>query len=227
MKTRRELLRRRRRERQFIVFGALIFALGAVAYMAYSIYTGKIEGPFAAPFVTNAGNFSSDITLPCPPTNETPAPASEVLVRVRNSTERTGLAATTLSDLIGRGFLDGGADNFRAYEYEGTVQVIFGIDGVREGYTVARNFEDPELILDSREGAGVDVIMGTKFDKLVPIYSPDLDPELVLTATGECLPAALITPVLAPRNYPKPSPAPTVEPSNEPSSVSGDDGIAD
>jgi hypothetical protein len=216
MKTRRELHRRRRRERQYLVFGALTFALGAIAYLAYNIFTGTIEGPFAAPYITVAGNFSSDITLPCPPSDTKPAPAGEVLIRVRNSTDRQGLASTTLSDLVGRGFLNGGANNFSGYEYDGTAQIIFGVDGVREGYTVARHFEDPELILDSRDGAGVDIILGSKFDILVPIYSADLDPELILTATAECLPAALITPVLAPRTYPQPSPGPTVEPSEEP-----------
>lgn len=203
------------------MFGALVFALGAVGYSAYSIFTGKTEGPFAQPYVTNAGDFSSDVTLPCPPSDTKPAPAGEVLVRVRNSTQKQGLASTTMSDLVGRGFQDGGVDNFRQYEYQGTAQVIFGVDGVREGYTVARHFDNPELVLDSREGAGVDVILGLEFESgsLVPVYSPELDPELVLTAKAECMPAILITPVLAPRYYPNPSPTAAVEPSEEPSTV--------
>ncbi|MBN2177387.1 MAG: LytR C-terminal domain-containing protein [Demequinaceae bacterium] len=211
LRTRRELLRRRRRERQFLVYGTLVCAMGAAAFSAYNIYTGKVEGPFARPYITNAGGFSSEITLPCPPSDSYPLPESEVLVRVRNSTDKQGLASTALTDLVGRGFQSGGANNFEEFVFDGTARIVFGVNGVQEGYTVARHFEDPVLVLDSRNGAGVDVILGTQYDRLVPLYSTDLDPTLILTAPAECLPASLISPILAPSRYPVPSAAPTVE----------------
>lgn len=210
LRTRRELLRRRRRERQFLVYGAIVFAMAAVAFSAYSIFTGKVEGPFAEPFITNAGDFSSEITLPCPPKDSLPLPESDVMVRVRNSTEKPGLAGTALADLVGRGFQSGGANNFEEFEFEGTARIIFGVDGVQEGYTVARHFTDPVLVLDSRNGPGVDVILGIKYESLVPLYSPNLDPNLQLTEPAECLPASLIEPILAPSRYPEPSPVPSV-----------------
>ena len=225
LRTRRELLRRRRRERQFLVYGAILFAMGAVAFSAYSIYTGKVEGPFAEPFITKAGDFSSEITLPCPPKDSLPLPASEVMVRVRNSTDRSGLAGTALADLVGRGFQRGGANNFDEFEFEGTARIVFGVDGVQEGYTVARHFTDPVLVLDSREGAGVDVILGTKYESLVPLYNSNLDPTLQLTESAECLPANLIEPILAPSSYPKPSPAPSVTPTESLPPEDGDPGV--
>lgn len=207
------------------MYGTVIFAMGAVAFSAYNIYTGKMEGPFAAPFITNAGDFSSDITLPCPPKDSLPLPESSVMVRVRNSTERAGLAGTALSDLIGRGFQSGGANNFDEFEFEGTARIVFGVDGVQEGYTVARHFTDPVLALDSREGAGVDVILGVEYESLVPLYDPNLDPNLQLTEPAECLLATLIDPILAPSKYPIPSPVPSVTPTESPTPQDNDPGV--
>jgi hypothetical protein len=139
--------------------------------------------------------------------------AGEVTVRMLNSTDRQGLAATTLEDLVGRGFISGGTANFTRFKYEGTVRISFGIDGVHQGYTVARHFETPELILDSRDGTGVDVVLGDTFDKLIPLYSPELAADLQLTQATQCLPAIQIYPEPAPARYPlvgvSPSPSPS------------------
>lgn len=225
LRTRRELRRRRRRERQFLVYGVIIFAMGTIAFLSYQIYTGRIEGPFAAPFITAADDLSSDIMLPCAPPDSYPLKEAEVMVRVRNSTDKQGLAATALADLVGRGFQSGGANNFDEFPFEGTARIVFGIDGVQEGYTVARHFIDPVLVLDSRKGAGVDIILGKEYQALVPLNSPDLDPTLQLTATADCWPASLIDPILAPSRYPVPSPAPsvTVSPTTSPIDEPGQD----
>jgi hypothetical protein len=215
LRTRREVLRRRRRERQILVFGVLICTLGALVFLSYNVYVGNTEGPFTRPFTTVAVDFQSDITLPCPPSGSEPLPASEVTVRVLNSTSRSRLASTTLNDLIGRGFLDGGSGNFKRFEFEGSARISFGRDGVQQGYTVALNFENPVLLLDSRRGTSVDVILGDEFDKLVPLYDPQLAPGIPLTAAAQCQPADLIDPEPAPLNYPLAgvSPDPTASPS--------------
>ncbi len=220
LRTRRQILRRRRRERQFLVFGVLIFALGAVAFVSYNVYSGKTEGPFGKPFVSNAADFLSDVTTPCPPPGAVPLDSGEVTVRVLNSTDRQGLAATTLEDLVGRGFLSGGTANFTRFAYEGTARIAFGKEGVRQGYTVARHFDHPELVLDSRRGSAVDVVLGLTFDKLIPLYSPELAPDLQLTQTSQCLPAELVQPEPAPARYPvvEVSPSPTPSPTSTPQS---------
>jgi hypothetical protein len=215
-KTRREILRRHRRERQVMFFGILTIALGAVGYGAYAIYTGTMAGPFSAPFVTKAADFKSSITLPCPPSDSKPMDTGDVLVRVFNGTTRAGLAGTVLTDLEGRGYFGGGAANW-SRTYAGTARIMFGVDGIREGYTVARNFVNPELILDTRKGVTVDVVVGADYSgELVALTDPSLDPTVPLSAPAQCENARLIEPEPAPRNLPV-DPRVSASPSASPS----------
>ncbi len=201
-RTRRDVLRRHRRERQMLFFGILVIALGTVAFGAYSVYTGSIEGPFHRPFVTIAGDFNSDITLVCPPSDSYPMDAAKVAVRVRNGTDRSGLAGTVMSDLEGRGYVALGADNW-SRSYDGVARISFGVNGVQQAYTVARNFPEYELILDTRKDTTVDVVMGSAYEgELVPLTDPSLSSDLPLSAYAECLNARLIEPEPAPRNLP-------------------------
>jgi hypothetical protein len=198
-KTRREILRRHRRERQVLFFGILTIALGAVGFGAYSIYTGTMAGPFSAPFVTKAADFKSGVTLPCPPADALPMATGDVLVRVFNGTDRAGLAGAVLTDLTGRGYYGGGAGNW-SRTYAGDARIMFGVDGIREAYTVARNFVNPEFILDTRKGVTVDVVVGADYSgELVPLTDPSLDPKVALEAPGPCEKARLIVPEPAPR----------------------------
>jgi hypothetical protein len=221
-KTRREILRRHRRERQVLFFGVLTVALGTVAFGAYSVYQGSIESPFSAPFVTRQGDFDSDITLPCPPSGSVPMDSGQIVVRVFNGTDRSGLAAKVLSDLEGRGYYGAGATNW-SRTYAGVARIAFGVDGVQQGYTVARNFPDYELILDTRKGPTVDVVMGELYNDatgLVPLLDASLDATLPLSAPAACLNARLIEPEPAPRTLPDDpfaSPSPSSSPSSTPS----------
>jgi hypothetical protein len=199
-----------------LFFGVLTIALGTLAFGAYSVYTGSIESPVSAPFVTRQGDFNSDITLPCPPSGSLPMNSGEVVVRVFNGTQRSGLAGTVLSDLEGRGYYGAGATNW-SRTYAGVARVAFGVDGVQQGYTVARNFPEYELILDTREGPTVDVVMGELYEgELVPLLDPTLDAELPLSAPAACLNPRLIDPEPAPRTLPDDpfaSPSPSATPS--------------
>jgi hypothetical protein len=216
-KTRRDILRRHRRERQVLFFGVLAVALGTVAFGAYSVYQGSIESPFSAAFVTRQGDFNSDITLPCPPSGSLPMDSGQIVVRVFNGTDRSGLAGTVLSDLEGRGYYGAGATNW-ARSYAGVARIAFGVDGVQQGYTVARNFPEYELVLDTRKGPTVDVVMGELYGvELVPLLDPSLDATLPLSAPAACLNPRLIDLEPAPRTVPddpfaSPSPSLTLTP---------------
>ena len=197
-------------------FGVLVVALGAVAFGAYSIYTGTMAGPFSAPLVTKAADFKSTITLPCPPSDTVPMHTGDVLVRVFNGTSRSGLAATVLTDLEGRGYSGGGAANW-GRTYDKTARIMFGVDGIVEGYTVARNFVNPELILDTRKGVTVDVVVGADYGgELVPLTDPSLDPKLLLSAPAQCENPRLIDPEPAPKHL-APDPRVSASPSASPS----------
>ena len=220
-KTRREILRRHRRERQVLFFGVLTVALGTVAFGAYSVYMGSIASPFSAPFVTKQGDFDSDVTLPCPPSGSLAMNSGEIVVRVFNGTDRSGLAAKVLTDLDGRGYYPAGASNW-SRTYAGVARIAFGVEGVQQGYTVARNFPEYELVLDTREGHTVDIVMGELYDDsagLVPLLDPALDPELPLSAPAECLNPRLIDPEPAPRTLPDDpfaTPSPSATPTTTP-----------
>ena len=221
-KTRREILKRRRRERQVVFFGVLAVALGTLAFGAFGVFTGAITSPFSAPFVTKQGDFNSDITLPCPAPGSLPMDSGEIVVRVFNGTDRSGLAGKVLNDLEGRGYYGAGASNW-SRTYAGVARIAFGVEGVQQGYTVARNFPEYEMVLDNRKGPTVDVVMGDLYDDaagLVPLLDPALDADLPLSAPGECLNARLIEPEPAPRTLPDDpfaSPSPSSSPSSTPS----------
>ena len=217
--TRRAAIRRHRRERQVLVFGLLLIALGVITFGAMGVYKGTFSGPFNAPFVTPQAEFTSDVTLPCPPNGSLPMQPDEVAIRVLNGTDKSGLAGNTLGDLVGRGFVGLGATNWTR-DYDGTARIMFGESGLHKAYTVALQFTEAELVLDDRKNATVDVVLGKAFTKLVSPLDPQLDPETPLAAGGACLPVGQVDPEPAPRIYPAdplasvtPSPSPSASPS--------------
>jgi len=207
LRTRREVVRRHRRERQFLVFGLLIGLLATVSVIAYAIYQGRIDSPIDYAFVTPPPDFESTVKWPCPPLDEgndaddpdavhenMPMSPSQVTVRVLNGTNwnRT---------------------------YSEFVRIQFGEEGLRQAYTVATNFPTYVMVLDSRKGAVVDIILGDLFEtnKIRPQYAPELDPDVELTAPVPCLPIDLVPKEPAPRIIPIDPLAPIVTPSPSPS----------
>lgn len=224
MRTRRDILRRHRRERQFLVFGLLILLVGAFAAIGLAVYQGRIEPPIDEAIATAPADFEVDSNLPCPPASVTdgdgldlPMAPEEVSLRVLNGTDKTGLARGTLDVLTGRGYVGVGATNWNL-TYAESVRVQFGVDGLRQAYTVARNFPNVELKLDSRKGALVDIILGEKFETsdIRAQYAPELDPNVPLTASGRCVPLDLAQPVPAPAIIPADPLAPSETPSPTP-----------
>jgi hypothetical protein len=236
LRTRREVVRRHRRERQFLVFGLLIGLLATVSVIAYAIYQGRIDSPINFAFVTPPPDFESTIKWPCPPVNEgndaddpdavhenMPMEPSQVTVRVLNGTkgtpdEQPGLAGSTLEVLKGRGYVGVGATNW-SRTYKESVRIQFGEEGLRQAYTVAVNFPEYVLVLDNRKGAVVDIILGELFEtnEIRPQYAPELDPTVELTSPVQCLPINLVQPEPAPRIIPVDPLAPVVTPSPSPS----------
>lgn len=218
--SRRAVVRRRRRERQVLVFGILIMSIAAVVFVAMGVYKGTIAGPFNVPFVTPSADFTSTINVACPPSGSMPLEANQVAVRVLNGTDKPGLASNTLEDLDRRGFVALGATNWNQ-AYDGTARIMFGETGIEKAYTVALQFSDAELVLDTRANATVDVVVGALFTQLVPQLDPQLDPTVPLTANVPCLPMSQVEAEPAPHSYPKDPLAPKTTPTPSPS-ASGD-----
>ncbi len=232
MRTRRDVVRRHRRERQFLVFGLLVGVLVALSAIALALYQGRIDSPIEAAFSTPVPEFSTDITVPCPPSGvdadgedqSLPMLPEQVVVRVRNgTTDKTGLARDTLEVLTGRGYVGVGATNWDNRTYKESIRIQFGVDGLRQAYTVARNFPTVEYVLDTRKGAVVDIILGANFEvrNMRPAYAPELDASAPLAAALRCIPidsvpkqpAPHLIPIdpLAPIETPTPSPSPSAE----------------
>ncbi len=217
--TKAEVIKRRRRDRQIIIFGVLIVILGVAAFMAFSVYQGRAASPVTYAFVTNSADAEEDITLPCPPAGEDafPMTADQVSFRTLNATEETGLARTFMEDLAGRSFVAVQATNWNQ-KYEGLARITFGEKGLRQAYTIANQFPEYELVYDNRDSALVDIILGDAAvnAELRPLYAPELSLDLELTAPGRCLPIDLLAPEPAPARLPadplepEPSPSPSV-----------------
>ncbi|GIG54966.1 LytR C-terminal domain-containing protein [Demequina activiva] len=223
---RRKAVRRHRRERQLVVFGVIIIAIAALTFAASAVYRGEVDGPFDAQFNTPDSGLAEDVTLVCPPpanpadeTADKPLNPGEVVVRVNNGTEVPGLAGTTQSTLDGRGFVTVGTANWPR-PYDGIALIYFGESGVQHAYTLARQFQDAELVLDQRPDITLDLVVGQGFADnpvLREPLAPELSPELALSADGECRPAGLVVAVPAPRTLPEnplaeASPTPSPEP---------------
>jgi hypothetical protein len=218
---RRKVARRHRHERQIIVFGVIIIAITALAFAAAAVYQGDVDGPFDAEFNSPAAGIDEDITLVCPVSGSLPLEPGAVVVRVNNGTDVSGLAGTAQGTLEGRGFLVVGATNWPR-EYDGTALIYYGENGIQHAYTLARQFEDAELVLDTRDDITLDLVLGTSFGD-APVLreplAPELSPELPLTADGECRPVNLVVAQPAPRTLPEnplaeasPSPSPSPSP---------------
>lgn len=220
MRTRRDIVRRRRRERQLLVFGVLFIALAGVGALAVAVFQGRVDAPIQRAFVTPAEDFSSTVTLACAPadpvTGEPALPMlpEEIPLRVLNATDKRGLAGTTLEVLSGRGYVALQATNSNT-SYAEAVRIQFGENGLRQAYSLAAAFPEVEFVIDNRESAVVDVILGERFEitQMRPQYAPELDPTIPLTAPGQCLPVDLVPKQPAPRNIPVDPLVPTASPS--------------
>ena len=111
--------------------------------------------------------------VPVPP-RLAPIP-SEVKVNVYNTTYKTGLAKTVAQDLKGRGFVikDVSNDPLRTMQL-GTAVIRYGEEGDLAAALLKQHVPGAELQLDSRAGAGVDLVIGNKYTALTPVA--DLPP---------------------------------------------------
>src|SRR5690554_3434402 len=169
------------------------------------VYQGEAEGPFGAEFHTPIGEFESDVKLACPVSESEPLPYEEVVVRVSNATQTSGLGGSVAETLRGRNFEVVNTTNW-SRGYGDYVQILYGREGLQHAYTLATHFDRVDLVLDTREDITLDLVLGEQFAAdpgLREMLSPELDANLALAARGECLPLHLITAQPAPRTLPE------------------------
>lgn len=183
---RRRVVRRRHlHERQAVIFGSLITALVVAALMGLAVWFGVIPAPFSVPFATVAPS-SDAAAQPCPPSAALPVPYDQITVNVYNATTRSGLAATTASELVARGIVVATTANDPNGRFEGTALVRAGIPGLAQAYTVAAIFPGAVVVLDVRQDASVDVSLGSEFDVMRTPEEATLDPAAPIAAPEGC-----------------------------------------
>lgn len=88
-------------------------------------------------------------------------------VHVVNGTDVSGLAGKVAAELKERGIPVKDIGNITTGSYEGNVQIITGPTGVNVAYTLARAFEDAEIVLDPRPTSDVTVTIGSRYSDMV------------------------------------------------------------
>ncbi len=137
------------------------------------------------------------------PDGALPLATSEVHVRILNATGRdgtVGIAAANRTVLAARGFTIDSVGNY-ATQLQSS-ELRFGDQGIVAAYTLAAHFPEMRMVLDTREDATVDLLVGTAFDR--PL-DEDKVPTGPLKNLKGCVPADEIT------HVPGPSPSPTEE----------------
>ena len=186
--------RRREHERQAVIYGVLIALLAVVGLGALAIYTGAIKAPFAREFTPSSPE--EEVVSPClPPVEDQPDGAlplayGDVHVNILNATGpdgTTGIASANETVLNRRGFVIDRVGNHPTVLTRSELR--FGEQGIVAAYTLASQFPRMRLVMDAREDATVDFLVGVDFDR-------PLDEEAIPTGPLQnvegCVPAAEI-----------------------------------
>ena len=156
--------RRREHERQAVIYGVLVAALLLVGVGALAIYTGAIDAPFAREFTNPRAVEEQTVTPPCLPAVEgqpdgaLPIASADVHLRIYNASGTPGIAGANRDVLSRRGFtIDAIGDHTTVLPRS---ELRFGTQGIVAAYTLAAHFPRMNMVLDTREDATVDLLVG-------------------------------------------------------------------
>jgi hypothetical protein len=219
------LRRRHKHERQAVIFGSLVAALAIAGLGGAAVYTEVLSVPFLDRGFSSppAEEVAEVAAAPCPPEGTLPVAYNAVQVNVLNGSSRTGLAGSTATALAARGFLVLTTDDYPV-DITPAAQINFGQAGIAAAYSLASNIEQAVMVLDLREDATVDLVLGRDFTQLVDPASIVLDPAAPIPAPEGCVPLEEALTVAAPA--PVVTPAPGTEDTGE-EQVDGGEGFQD
>lgn len=150
----------RRRILHGVVLTLLLALLVAAVLAALAVARGDLQIPGWGPRTT------APVTCPSA-TYEYPANDSFVL-NVYNSTTEGGLARQAAEALAERGYKIGEVSSRQINYYGITAVVVSGKKGEANALNLQRNIADTEYVADGREDDSVDVILGSRYEELVP-----------------------------------------------------------
>lgn len=182
----RAIRRRRMRERQALIFGSLVAALGIVGLGAVAVYSSDTTLPFDEGFSYKEKPVDPVYPTACLPEGTKPVAYSKVKVNVYNASEdRTGLASAVSKGLRDRGFEIQEIGN--SSEKRVGDAIVYGYKDLSRAYTLAAHFPSAALILDDdREERVVDVLIGQDFKALISEENVLLDSETPMVGRQNC-----------------------------------------
>lgn len=195
----RKLRRRHKRERQAVIFGAVLAGLAVVGLGAAAVWTGSMDSPIERDWTTvSEAPTEAALTVPCVAADTLPVSYDDITVNVYNATSRPGLAGS-VADLLGqRGFEIGERDNF-SIKLSGVGRIRFGAQGVAAAYTLWAHVPGAALAYDARTDGTVDLALGAEFSQLVELDRVPLAADEPLEPAVGCVPLAEAEPQPAPQ----------------------------
>ena len=184
--------RRRKHERQALVFGLLIAFLAVSGLAAAAVYTGAVDAPFDRGFSEEEVVRDQVAAQPCLPDGTLPVPYQQITVKVLNATNRSGLAGQVSDALASRSFVISATETQEAKLND--VRISFGTQGLASAYTLAAQFPTANLFYDAREDASVDVALGESFTELVPAEELGLAADSPMASVDGCRSLDSLTP---------------------------------
>lgn len=156
---------RRRRRRAALVLTALVTVLAAVGLYALAYFQGWLPGD------DGSTSDSDQVTA----TSAAPAlQPEEVTVNVYNASGAVGIAGRTSEALASHGFEIDAVDNApQGTETPQVAEIQHGPDGAEAAKLLSTLVPDAVLVEDTREGAEVDLFIGTDFVEVEPAEAED------------------------------------------------------
>ncbi len=105
------------------------------------------------------------LTLAVIPSDYLPKPG-DFMINVLNGSKRIGMAGITAEILEVRGFRINEIGNFSEYVVTAPAEIHYGPKGKDRAQLLAAYVDGAKLVLDDREGAKVDFVIGQQFDDL-------------------------------------------------------------
>jgi hypothetical protein len=174
------------RWRQTFVYTLLVGVVAVVGVMALGMWNGQLAAVLQTGFKVNATEEPNLRAVPCPssPNARYPDP-SAVEARVLNGGGQSGYAAAAAKVLAAQGFPEPSAGN--TSPYAGLLQLVTGVKGVDSAYTLLQfSPEGSVIVLDGREDATVDVVLGAAYTQLRTPDEIDYEPGGQIVALERC-----------------------------------------
>ncbi len=158
--------KRHRNIRHGIILSVAVLLLVAALVLAYLVNTRAIVIDALEPKPVAEAPVAPHTA--CPRDQFDYVDPSKMTINVMNGTQIAGLAGASAKKLAQRGFKVGEVGNARMSKANVVGAVISGPDGYAQAMTVQRHVAGLTYVFDpKRQGKTVDVVIGTKYKKLV------------------------------------------------------------